>query len=233
MPLPTCQCNGGLPIQQQLANIYCALFTFTAGQALSFPLSPTLGGTGVANAAGETITINGGFGLQLTLTGATNVTLPTSGTLLSTAAVVTVAQGGTGVAQLQSFSVNKGGTSQTGIASGFTPVLVTFSTEDWDIGGTFASNKDTPTVAGKYTYNATVTWANPGNNTLYIRKNGANFFRLYTGIGDYGGGGEVILDMNGTTDFVELYVTQQSGAPNDITGIATDTYWQKKCSPTT
>lgn len=26
MPLPTCQCNNGLPVQQQLANIYCALY---------------------------------------------------------------------------------------------------------------------------------------------------------------------------------------------------------------
>jgi len=25
MPLPSCECNNGLPIQQQLANIYCVL----------------------------------------------------------------------------------------------------------------------------------------------------------------------------------------------------------------
>lgn len=44
-------------------------------------LPPGNGGTGVANAAGETITINGGYALQFTLSGATNVTLATSGTL--------------------------------------------------------------------------------------------------------------------------------------------------------
>lgn len=82
MPLPNCECNAGLPVQQQLANIYCALYTLAqGGEGVTYPLSPTLGGTGVANAAGETITLNGGFPLQLTLTGATNVTLPTSGTI--------------------------------------------------------------------------------------------------------------------------------------------------------
>jgi hypothetical protein len=84
MPLLTCECVAGLPPQQQLANIYCALYTLAqggGGGGVTYPLSPTLGGTGVANAAGETITLNGGFALQFTLTGATNVTLPTSGTI--------------------------------------------------------------------------------------------------------------------------------------------------------
>ncbi len=31
MPLPTCQCNAGLPIQQQLGNIYCALVDVVNG----------------------------------------------------------------------------------------------------------------------------------------------------------------------------------------------------------
>jgi len=31
MPLPTCECNAGVPIQQQLANIYCALFELVEG----------------------------------------------------------------------------------------------------------------------------------------------------------------------------------------------------------
>lgn len=83
MAIPSCECNAGLPTRNQLANIYCALLDVIAGQAdpVVYPLSPTLGGTGVANLAGETITLNGGFALQLTLTGATNVTLPTSGTI--------------------------------------------------------------------------------------------------------------------------------------------------------
>lgn len=31
MPLPTCQCNAGLAVQQQLGNIYCALYEILNG----------------------------------------------------------------------------------------------------------------------------------------------------------------------------------------------------------
>lgn len=49
------------------------------------PILPSQGGTGVINQDAETITLDGGFPLTLTLTGNTNVTLPTSGTLATTA----------------------------------------------------------------------------------------------------------------------------------------------------
>lgn len=78
MPLPTCDCNAGLPTQDQLANIYCALFTLVeagGGGGFTPPLLPSLGGTGVANADTETITLNGGFPLTLTLAGSTTLTL--------------------------------------------------------------------------------------------------------------------------------------------------------------
>lgn len=32
MPIPTCECNAGQPLQTQLANIYCALLEIIAGQ---------------------------------------------------------------------------------------------------------------------------------------------------------------------------------------------------------
>ena len=63
-------------------------------------VTPALGGTGVANGTNNTITFTGNYTLGLTLTGNTAVTFPTSGTLLSTAAVVTTAQGGTGSSTL-------------------------------------------------------------------------------------------------------------------------------------
>lgn len=87
MPLPDCQCNAGQPTQQQLANIYCALLEVIAGSGGGFtpPLLPSLGGTGVANLDAETITLNGGFPFALTLTGATGLTVPTTGTLATLA----------------------------------------------------------------------------------------------------------------------------------------------------
>jgi hypothetical protein len=56
---------------------------------------PANGGTGVANGTNNTITFTGNYTLGLTLSANTAVTLPTSGTLLSTAATVTISQGGT------------------------------------------------------------------------------------------------------------------------------------------
>jgi hypothetical protein len=61
----------------------------TSLSGLTTPLSPFQGGTGVQNAnantytSAEPVTFTGGFSAQLTTTGATTVTLPTSGTLLN------------------------------------------------------------------------------------------------------------------------------------------------------
>lgn len=66
---------------------------------LTLPWSPTLGGTGVANLAGSTLTLGGAlttagaFSSTFTMTGATNVTFPTSGTLLTSAGAVTSVAG--------------------------------------------------------------------------------------------------------------------------------------------
>jgi hypothetical protein len=54
--------------------------------ALTTALPSTKGGTGVANTANNIITFSGDYGLTLTLTGTTGVTLPTSGTLLNSTA---------------------------------------------------------------------------------------------------------------------------------------------------
>ena len=48
---------------------------------LAGTLGPANGGTGVVNNAASTITITGAYSLGMTLTGATNVTFPTTGTL--------------------------------------------------------------------------------------------------------------------------------------------------------
>lgn len=48
------------------------------------------GGTGVANNAANTLTFSGNYGLTLTLTNTTSVTLPTSGTLVSAAGAQTL-----------------------------------------------------------------------------------------------------------------------------------------------
>lgn len=64
----------------------------------------TVSFTGAFSTAGA-VTHAGAFTQTFTATGNTSVTLPTSGTLLSTAAAVTVAQGGTGAATLTNHGV--------------------------------------------------------------------------------------------------------------------------------
>ena len=61
-------------------NVVDAASYFTA-LTLGTALSPASGGTGVANNAAMTVTGSGNFAYTRTLTGATNVTFPTSGSL--------------------------------------------------------------------------------------------------------------------------------------------------------
>lgn len=49
--------------------------------AITVPVTPQLGGTGVVNNSANTLTLSGAFGLTLTLSGTTSLTLPTSGTV--------------------------------------------------------------------------------------------------------------------------------------------------------
>lgn len=63
--------------------------TFPGITLSTTPLPPASGGTGIANNAAATMTRSGNFALTLTLTAPTNVTLPTSGTLLTAAGAVT------------------------------------------------------------------------------------------------------------------------------------------------
>ena len=70
------------------------------------------GGTGVANNAASTITITGAYSLGLTLSANTSLTLPTSGTLATTASTMTGTWNGTAI------GANYGGTGQTSYTIG-------------------------------------------------------------------------------------------------------------------
>lgn len=61
------------------------LGTVTSGTWNGTVIAPAYGGTGVANNAANTLTWSGAFASTFTLTGVTNVTFPTSGTLATTA----------------------------------------------------------------------------------------------------------------------------------------------------
>jgi len=62
-----------------------------ASAAITIPVTPAQGGTGVVNGANNTITFTGNYTLGLTLTANTAVTLPTSGTLTNTGKAIAMA----------------------------------------------------------------------------------------------------------------------------------------------
>lgn len=112
-------------------------------QTITLPVSAAQGGTGVANAAANTVTLggplvlSGAFTTTLTVTGTTTITLPTAGTLL-------VSGGALGAASATSLSVagdvtysvasagptlkqGANGRCGTFVANGVTPVVVSNS----------------------------------------------------------------------------------------------------------
>jgi hypothetical protein len=91
---------------------------------------------------------------------------------------------------------------------------VTLGVETFDTNNNFASSRFTPTVAGYYQINGVVRFNSSASITRYIigiYKNGAeyarpaeqNFTSALLTFGQMGGG--VVVYLNGSTDYVELY----------------------------
>jgi hypothetical protein len=150
--------------------------------------------------------------------GTTVLTLPTTnGTILTTANTFGA---GTGPA----FSAYDN--SSQSISNG-TFTKVTLASEHFDTNNNFASSTFTPTVAGYYQINCTV-FAEATTVTRIIAnpyKNGSSFARLVdinvAGNNTAGVTGSTIIYMNGTTDYLELYV-YVTGTGSIILNGATD-----------
>ena len=133
----------------------------------------------------------------------------------------------------RSFSVTKGGTNQTGVATA-TLTKVTWPTEEWDTGGVFASDKFTCNVAGKYHFYFAVVMT--GNvlydNAVHLYKNGstvryANYFIAYDSGANTGVPTmqlEANLDLS-VSDYIEVYVHQESGGDQVVNGATTATWF--------
>jgi hypothetical protein len=97
-------------------------------------------------------------------------------------------------------------TGTTTAASG-TSTKVTLAAEDFDTASCFASSRFTPNVAGYYLINAAIRAEAIAAATAEIWKNGSAYAR-----GSHGSGGGYVSNvsdvvfLNGTTDYVELYV---------------------------
>jgi hypothetical protein len=104
------------------------------------------------------------------------------------------------------YAYNSAG-SQTVTAATFTKINL--ATEVWDTNNNFASSRFTPTVAGYYQLNGSFSVETVGTVTRFmisLYKNGSEYIR---GIDSISTGNvvtaSVIVSMNGTTDYIELY----------------------------
>lgn len=83
----------------------------------------------------------------------------------------------------------------------------------------------TPTKAGKYSISLVGEFdqSSAGRAIYAIYKNGSSYVRVYDNITTYAaptGGGTVLIDMNGSTDYIEAYV--YSGSSGTVGRVVTD-----------
>jgi hypothetical protein len=130
------------------------------------------------------------------------------------------------------FSAHRNNIDQTGIVTG-TPTKILFTTEEYDTNNNFdiPNSRFTPTVAGRYQIEASVMFKNTvaGAQACRIYKNGILYKSGYTTITTAGWEGvhaSAIIDMNGTTDYLEIFGEQASGSNKDINGSNDITYFQ-------
>lgn len=136
-------------------------------------------------------------------------------------------------------NVDRNGTDQTGVVTvTFTKLALTNDSANgaYDVDGVFdaATNyRYQPNVAGKYLVSYTGTYSAGVDQTLellVIYKNGVDTIRGLTATisGALGAGGAAvaIVDMNGTTDYLEFYVWHNTGADRTIVGTAKHTFVQ-------
>ncbi len=131
------------------------------------------------------------------------------------------------------FSVHKNGTTQTDIVTG-TWTKITWSTEEFDTNNDFASDKFTPTVAGKYLLTAALEFVTGpvagARAEISVYKNGSSHKRgpmiRCEGTSTEAMGVCALLDANGTTDYFEIYMRHSTGSDEDVSGTTSITYFQ-------
>ena len=146
-----------------------------------------------------------------------------SGTVLTTATPGVPVNG-------PAFSAWKGGTNQTGISNA-TFTKVTFGAEEFDTNSCFdtATARFTPTVAGYYqlNWNLDIGGVTTALNIADVYKNGVRQKRsngIAVSNSETYVNGAALIYMNGTTDYVELYV-YISGSGATVYGGAIEYSW--------
>lgn len=151
--------------------------------------------------------------------------------------VLTIIDGGTGTHKkvqkisltAPAFSATKGGTDQNGVVDS-TFTAVTWPTENYDIGGHFASNTWTPPT-GKVSLSAQVsvtgTIAVGAIVAVSIYKNGLNYRQrtAYAQVADQAQAAITIEDFSNGTDAYTVRVFVDSTGDSTVAGVATGTFF--------
>jgi len=147
--------------------------------------------------------------------------------------------GGVDTLSNPSFSVNLGGASQLNITN---PDKILWGTKVFDTNGDYDNTSNyrfTPTVAGKYLLTATVTFtdvANLDQLSIFMYKNGAEYKSKHKstrntqidGISATAGDTltiSVVVDVNGSTDYFEIFASNLQRNTSTVFGTDTTTYW--------
>jgi hypothetical protein len=96
---------------------------------------------------------------------------------------------------------------------------ITFDTEDFDTNNNFASNRFTPTVAGYYQISIGVrpTSSTIQETAVYLYKNSSSYQTLYdASIVLYNFSSSTLIYMNGSSDYIEVYMYSQLGGTTDF-----------------
>lgn len=127
-----------------------------------------------------------------------------------------------------SFSVNKGGSDQTNVGTALE--IITWSTELFDTNSDFASNRFTPTVAGKYLLTVTLNFSSPADQDglqCAIYKNGVAVHQSTIRAAKAGSESVVVtcvVDANGSSDYFEVFGADANTA-DTVNGAITATFF--------
>jgi len=178
----------------------------TTGSWTATVVSPVYGGTGIANNVASTLTITGAFATTLTVTAATGVTLPTTGTLVSS---VTTGNGVSATNTAGALSFTLGVITPTSV-NGLT--LVAAATGFTIAGGTTSKTLTVP-------LDASVSGTNTGDNTVATSGDSATSF-FASGVLEVGIGGTGVTSSTGT---VAVVLSNTPTLVTPILGVASAT----------
>ena len=126
--------------------------------------------------------------------------------------------------------------SSTQTVSNATETKLAMATEVFDTNGNYDHSTNyrfTPTTSGKYCFVAGLRYSTfvGGRCVIWIRKNGSSDHGVNELYGDNSQSSQsamttVILEMNGSSDYVEAYTYQQTGSSRPLQEPGTATFFQ-------